>query len=108
MVSALHAFFLMKMPSFRRLLLASAVALALLPAGAVADWPNYHFDPAHTGNDTIDPAATTVANAWNTQVNGEIYAQPLIVGNTVLIATELNNVYGLNASTGAVLWGSAL
>ncbi|OLB98511.1 MAG: hypothetical protein AUI15_10460 [Actinobacteria bacterium 13_2_20CM_2_66_6] len=98
----------MKMPSFRRLMLASAAALALLPVGAAADWTMFGFDLAHTSNDTISPAATSVTNIWNTQVNGEIYAEPLIAGNTVLIATELNNVYGLDASTGTVLWGSAL
>src|SRR6267143_214591 len=108
MVSTLQTFALMNMPKLRPLMLAAAAALALLPASATADWPMYHFDPARTGNDTIDPAATSVANVWNTTVNGEIYAEPLVVGNTVLVATELNNVYGLNASTGAVLWGSAL
>ena len=89
-------------------MLASAAALALLPVGAAADWTMFGFDLAHTSNDTISPAATSVTNIWNTQVNGEIYAEPLIAGNTVLIATELNNVYGLDASTGTVLWGSAL
>jgi outer membrane protein assembly factor BamB len=98
----------MNMPSFRRLLLAFALALALLPASALADWPMYHFDPAHTGNDTIDPAATSVANVWNTTVSGEVYAEPVIVGNTVLVATEQNNVYGLNAASGAVLWSTSL
>ena len=94
----------MTMPSFRRLLLVIAASLALLPGSAMADWSTYHLDQARTGNDTAEPAATTVTNAWNTTVNGEVYAEPLIVGSTVLVATEQNNVYGLDAGTGAILW----
>jgi outer membrane protein assembly factor BamB len=96
----------MTMPAYRRLLLVGATLLALLPASAGADWPVYHFDPYHTGNDTGEPAATTVANDWNTTVTGQVYAEPLVVGNTVLVATEDNNVYGLDAGTGAILWSN--
>jgi outer membrane protein assembly factor BamB len=94
------------MSSLRRLVLGCAAALALLPTSGLADWTTYHLDNARTGNDTTDPAATTVTSAWNTTVVGEVYAEPLIVGNTVLIATEQNNVYGLDAASGAVLWSN--
>src|SRR5690349_21373397 len=94
------------MPAYRRLLLVGATALALLPASALADWPVYHLDPYHTGNDTAEPAATTVSNDWNTTVSGQVYAEPLVVGNTVLVATEQNNVYGLDAASGAILWSN--
>lgn len=92
------------MISLRRLMLAGAAVLALLPTGALADWPVYHLDSSHTGNDTAEPAATTVTNRWNTAVNGDVYAEPLVVGNAVLVATEQNGVYALDATTGAVLW----
>ena len=39
-----------------------------------------------------------------TQLNGQIYAQPIVAGQTVIVATETNHVYGLNAVTGAVKW----
>src|SRR2546430_9566710 len=96
----------MKMPPLRRLLLASAMAIALTPTAALADWPTYHLDQSRTGNDTTEPAATNVSSAWNANLSGQIYAEPLIVGNTVLVATEQNNVYGLDAATGAVLWSN--
>ncbi len=96
----------MNIPSFRRLLLALAMALALTPASVLADWTTYHLDQSRTGNDTTEPAATNVSSAWNANVSGQIYAEPLIVGNTVLVATEQNNVYGLDAATGAVLWSN--
>src|SRR2546430_8550288 len=96
----------MNIPSFRRLLLALAMALALTPASVLADWTTYHLDQSRTGNDTTEPAATNVSTAWNANLSGQIYAEPLIVGNTVLVATEQNNVYGLDAATGAVLWSN--
>ena len=43
-----------------------------------------------------------------TKVVGQVYAQPLVVGNSVLVATEANWVYSLNATTGAVQWSTHL
>ena len=36
-------------------------------------------------------------------MNGQIYAQPLAVGDSVIVATETDRVYSLNAETGAVI-----
>jgi hypothetical protein len=41
-------------------------------------------------------------------VNGEVYAQPLVIGSTVIVATENDWVYGLDAGTGAVKWSKRL
>lgn len=88
----------------RRALLAAAIALALVPSAALADWPMYHLDPAHTGNDTASPTATTLTAAWSKAVVGQVYAEPLVAGNLVLIATEQNNVYAFDATTGSIVW----
>ncbi len=37
---------------------------------------------------------------FSTAVNGQVYAQPLVVGSHVIVATENNWVYGLNSVTG--------
>jgi hypothetical protein len=37
-------------------------------------------------------------------VDGAVYAQPLIVGSLVIVATENDTVYALDAATGAVRW----
>jgi len=37
-------------------------------------------------------------------VDGDIYAQPLVVGGRVVIATENDSVYSLDASDGHVVW----
>ena len=39
-----------------------------------------------------------------TQLNGQIYAQPLLVAHVLIVATETDWVYGLNPTTGAVEW----
>ncbi len=41
-------------------------------------------------------------------VAGSVYAQPLVLGSTVIIATENDQVYGLNAGTGAYEWHTSL
>lgn len=45
---------------------------------------------------------------FSTAVNGQVYAQPLVIGSHVIVATEDNWVYGLNSVTGAVAWSVSL
>ena len=46
----------------------------------------------------------TFGQLWSTPVKGQVYAQPLLDAGTLLVASEENNVYGLNPETGAVQW----
>jgi hypothetical protein len=46
----------------------------------------------------------TFGQVFDTAVTGQVYAQPLVVGSTIIVATEADYVYGLNAATGAVKW----
>ncbi|MCL5736958.1 MAG: PQQ-binding-like beta-propeller repeat protein [Actinobacteria bacterium] len=41
-------------------------------------------------------------------MDGDIYAQPLVVGNEVIAATEGNTVYALDAASGRQIWKAAL
>jgi len=50
----------------------------------------------------------TFGQVFRTAVTGQVYAQPLVIGSTVIVATEQDDVYGLNASTGAVQWQTSL
>jgi hypothetical protein len=43
-----------------------------------------------------------------TNVGGQVYAQPLVIGSTVFVATENDWIYGLDAATGAVKWSTHL
>jgi outer membrane protein assembly factor BamB len=60
---------------------------------------------------TLTPAAVQggqFGQIFKTSVNGQVYGQPLVIGNTLVVATENDWVYGLNATTGAVLWKTSL
>jgi Abnormal spindle-like microcephaly-assoc'd, ASPM-SPD-2-Hydin/PQQ-like domain len=113
---------------FARLLAVTAglaLALAAVPglAGAAASGPQAGpvradevtasqddlrtgWDPAETAMTPADVA--TFGQLFSTAVNGQVYAQPLVVGSTVIVATETDFVYGLDAATGAVLWQTSL
>ena len=67
------------------------------------------------GWDPNEPALTPAAlqngsfgQIFKTSVNGQVYGQPLIIGSTLVVATENDWVYGLNATTGATLWKTSL
>jgi outer membrane protein assembly factor BamB len=74
------------------------------PAAATADWPTYHANAGRTGAVAGLPAAGALSVAWARPLGGAVYGQPLIVGGTVIAATESNEVYGLSRTTGQVLW----
>ncbi len=46
----------------------------------------------------------TFGKLWTTPVAGQVYAQPLLSNGTLLVATEENNLYGLNPATGVQEW----
>lgn len=59
----------------------------------------------------LSPAAVTgkaFGQVFDTPVNGQVYAQPLNVGNSVLVATENDYVYSINRNTGRVIWSRQL
>ena len=53
-------------------------------------------------------ASGTFGQLFSTSVNGQVYAQPVVAGNTVIVATENDWLYGLNAATGAIDWSRQL
>src|SRR5262249_23115949 len=84
-------------------------------------------NPASTINAGIDstetvltPAnvnSTTFGKLFSTQVDGQVYAQPLYMANVnvggqthnvVFIATEHDSLYAIDANNGAVLWHDTL
>ncbi|MGI5246030.1 lectin-like domain-containing protein [Dactylosporangium sp. CA-139066] len=97
--------------------LAAAVIVAPLVAApaALADNTTISKDTLRTGWDSQEPALSPSAvvsgnfgQLFATKVQGQVYAQPLVIGNTLVAATEDNYVYGLDAATGAVQWSRAL
>jgi putative cell wall-binding protein/outer membrane protein assembly factor BamB len=72
--------------------------------GGAADWPTYHHDAQRTGLTTATPAFTGFSAGWKASLDGAVYGQPIVLGTTVVAATEGGSLYGLSLSTGAVLW----
>src|SRR5690242_5555782 len=76
---------------------------------AVPAWTSYDHDGARSATDPDSVAAVTPTAAWGpVSVDGDVYAQPLIFGSLVYVATESDTVYALNAATGAIAWQRSL
>jgi outer membrane protein assembly factor BamB len=68
------------------------------------DWTTYHANNARTGYIPNTPDPQQLTQAWSTQLDGAVYAEPLVVGNRVIVATEGDSLYALDKNTGQVLW----
>jgi outer membrane protein assembly factor BamB len=67
-------------------------------------WPTYHGDPARSGA-AAGPPLGDVRHAWTSPtLDGDVYAEPLVVGRLVVTATENDTVYALDATSGRVMW----
>src|SRR5215469_16317816 len=85
----------------------AAAAGGSVPAvrvGKHANWPTYHANARRTGAVSGLPAAGPLAIGWRRALRGAVYGQPLVIGSTVIAATERDMVYGLSLRTGRVLW----
>jgi hypothetical protein len=88
---------------------------AVLPINAQVNVTQEHNNPSRDGV-YMDAAFTPSAAANLTRdlnfdgtISGNVYAQPLYIeggdnGPMIIAVTESNNVYALNATTGAVIW----
>jgi hypothetical protein len=86
-----------------------STTVAVLPARA--DEPTVSQDTYRDGWDqsetALDPASVTspdFGQQFATQLDGSVYAQPLVIGNMLIVATENDKVYGLDRATGAIQW----
>jgi outer membrane protein assembly factor BamB len=100
---------------FNSWLVAAGLWSAILPANAQVNVTQYHNHSSRDGL-YIDSAFTQSAAAnlardmsFDGTIVGNVYAQPLYIeggpnGPMVIAVTESNNVYALDATTGAVIW----
>ena len=87
---------------------ASPASPSAAAGGQDADWPTYDRTADRSGVSVSSPAPGTVRSSWTAAVDGAVYAQPLVIGSEVIVATENDTVYALDASTGAVRWSRHL
>ena len=100
-----------------------AVACLVFAAGAAADGITNSGDDLRTGwypdEGAITPqlvSGNTFGELWSAPVNGQVYAQPLLspTGTSasptgmLVVATETDNVYGLDPVNGAQQWTTNL
>ncbi len=68
------------------------------------DWTTYHHDNSRAGYIANAPDPQKLTQSWNTHLDGAVYAEPLVVNGHVIVATEGDSLYSLDAGTGKVLW----
>src|SRR5882757_6105174 len=60
--------------------------------------------PNQAGLSQSTVASGSFGQLFSKQLDGDIYAQPLLSNGVVLVVTEKDNIYGLSPTTGASIW----
>lgn len=69
------------------------------------EWTTYHLDNSRTANDPAGARVRTASLAWaRNDLDGPVYAEPLIYRGVVYEVTENDSLYALSAATGQTLW----
>src|ERR1700686_3660192 len=79
-------------------------ASSTAPTTNNTDWTTYHRDNQRTGYIPNTPDPHNLTKTWGSQLDGAVYAEPLVVGNRVIVATEGDTLYALDPATGNALW----
>ena len=67
------------------------------------DWPMFLKDSSHSSTVERSPSLPLTLK-WKFETKGPIYSSPVVVGNTVFIASYDNFLYALDAATAKVKW----
>jgi outer membrane protein assembly factor BamB len=76
-------------------------------ATSFTPWWTYH-QSRHRYGHVAHPAGSPLHVAWTKALGAAVYGEPLVVGSTLIAATEGDRVLGLNARTGHVHWRKSL
>ena len=82
----------------------TTVRRASPPAPREQDWPTYHQTGSRAGAVATGPPLGRVRRLWSAAVDGAVYAEPLVLGGRVIVATENDSVYAFDAANGARSW----
>ena len=92
-------------------LVAAGLAVVAVATPAAADVTSNSKDLLRSGWYPDQPGLSpglvgggTFGQQFSAAVDGQVYAQPLVSNNTLLVATENNNAYGLDPGNGAQRW----
>ncbi len=62
------------------------------------------WDPNEPNLSPSDVQSGTFGKIFTAKLDGSIYAQPLVYNGTVIVTTEKAYAYGLNSTTGKIIW----
>ena len=79
----------------------SAQSAASAPS---AVWPTYHGNNQRTGVSSAAALKAPLHRAWSKTLDGAVYAQPIVVGQRLIVATENDSVYALRRDNGHIIW----
>ncbi len=99
-------------PAFVAVMSVLAALIVVVVVGKVsAEVQTAGLDTLRTDWDQAEPAmsagdvlSSDFGQLFSTQLNGQVYAQPLVIGDTVIASTENDWAYGLDAATGHINW----
>jgi outer membrane protein assembly factor BamB len=74
------------------------------PVASNTDWPTYHLNNLRTGSLPGTPDPHSLSRLWGAQLDGAVYAEPLVVGRHVIVATERDSLYALDPASGKIQW----
>ena len=72
-------------------------------ATSLANWPTYHRTNDRSGHVARAPRGP-LRQGWTRTLAGSVHGEPLVLGRILVVATNRNVVYGLDARTGAPRW----
>jgi outer membrane protein assembly factor BamB len=66
----------------------------------------YGYGNARSDDDPAGPGVTGLSGqaAWDDNLDGAVYGQPLVYGGEVYVGTENDSIYAISATTGNVAW----
>lgn len=83
---------------------ATAMVRSTVASGPATDWTTYHQNNNRTGYVANTPDPKQLVSAWSKQLDGAVYAEPLVVGGRVIVVTENDSLYAFDSKTGSQLW----
>src|SRR3954468_4191658 len=72
-------------------------------ASGFTPWWTYHRTPARSGQTSTAPG-TPLRPAWTRNLGDAVYGEPLVVGSRLIVATEGDQGFGLNAQNRHIGW----
>src|SRR5512146_1329486 len=91
----------------KRSFIAIFMLLAMIPAVALADWPQARHDAAHTSV-ADSPLNPPLAVEWQTSAGGEVFSSPVLYNGPLFVGSgDERKLLALDPTTGDKKWSYA-